>query len=193
MIYKNNTKCSLRQYPPKGVPKGEPSGKGLTLVEIIIALAMMGIIFAAIVPLFGQIRNSWDSKQAAAETLQNGRILIDHMNNNLSKAARITAVSDPSQTVGYIEFMDNDANDLRYDVNSTTGYVDAGGTFHGLGPHKHVFTGAANTGRTAFDQDIDPPMVIRYSAGARRITFRVDANDATCQITVGWHGVWLNE
>ena len=73
------------------------------------------------------------------------------------------------------------------------GYVDAGGTFRGLGPHKHVYTGAANQGRTAYDQDIDPPMIIRYSQGARRITFRVDANDAACEITVGWHGVWLNE
>lgn len=73
------------------------------------------------------------------------------------------------------------------------GYVDAGGTFRGLGPHKHVYTGAANAGITSFDQDIHPPMVIRYSQGARRITFRVDANDAACEITVGWHGVWLNE
>ena len=95
-------------------------------MEMIIAMAMMGIIFAAIVPLFGQIRNSWDSKQAAAETLQNGRILIDHLNSNLSRAIRITAVSDSSQANGYIEFEDNDANDLRYDVNSTTGYVEFG-------------------------------------------------------------------
>jgi len=93
---------------------------------MIIALAMMGIVFAAIVPLFGQIRNNWDSKQAAAETLQNGRILIDHLNRTLSKAVRITAVSDPSQANGYIEFEDNDANDLRYDVNSTTNYVEFG-------------------------------------------------------------------
>ena len=73
------------------------------------------------------------------------------------------------------------------------GYVDAGGTFRGLGPHKHVFTGAANAGRTSYDQDIRPPMVIAYSAGARRVTFRVDANDAACEVTVGWHGWWEDE
>ena len=87
---------------------------------------MMAIIFAAIVPIFGQIRGGWDSKQAAAETLQNGRILIDHLNRNLSKAVRITAVSDSSETDGYIEFEDNDANNLRYDVNSLTDYVEFG-------------------------------------------------------------------
>jgi len=118
MMYENSIKCLPGEY--------RASGKGLTLAEMLIALAMMGIVFAAIVPLFGQIRNSWDSKQAAAETLQNGRILIDHMNRTLSKAVRITDVSDPSQTNGYIEFRDNDANNLRYDVNGTTGYVEFG-------------------------------------------------------------------
>jgi hypothetical protein len=73
------------------------------------------------------------------------------------------------------------------------GYVDAGGTFRALGPHKHVYTGAANTGRTAYDQDITPAEPVSYAAGARRITFRVDANDAACEITMGWHGWWEYE
>jgi len=120
MMYENSIKFLYREH--------RASVKGLTLVEMIIALAMMGIVFAAIVPLFGQIRNSWDSKQAAAETLQNGRILVDHLNRTLSKAVRITAVSDSSQTIGYIEFEDNDANNLRYDVNGTTDYVEFGYT-----------------------------------------------------------------
>jgi len=121
MMYENSIKFLYREH--------RASVKGLTLVEMIIALAMMGIVFAAIVPLFGQIRNSWDSKQAAAETLQNGRILVDHLNRTLSKAVRITAVSDSSQTIGYIEFEDNDANNLRYDVNGTTDYVEFGYPF----------------------------------------------------------------
>jgi hypothetical protein len=86
----------------------------------------MAIIFAVIVPQFRVIQNSWDSKQNSAEKLQNGRVLIDHLNRNLSKAVRITAVSDSSETNGYIEFEDNDANNLRYDVNSTTACVGFG-------------------------------------------------------------------
>jgi hypothetical protein len=75
-----------------------------------------------------------------------------------------------------------------------TDQADGAGTFYPLGPHKHVWTGAANAGRTAFDQDIGPPpAMIRYSAGARCITFRVDANDATAEVTMGWHGWWENE
>ena len=96
----------------------------MTLIETIVSLAIMAIVFAVIVPQFAIMRNNWDSKQAAAETLQNGRILIDHLNRNLSKAVSITAVSDSSTADGYIQFLDNDGNNLRYEIVSS--YVQFG-------------------------------------------------------------------
>ena len=66
--------------------------------------------------------------------------------------------------------------------------ANATGVFHPIGPHKHVYTGAANQGITAFDQNIHPAMPVSYAWGARSITFRVQANDANCEITVGYHG-----
>ena len=98
----------------------------LTLVEMVLSLAIMAIIFAALLPQLRAIDNSWDSQTNSAETLQNGRFLIDHLNRTLAKAARITAVSDTATTSGYIEFIDNDANSFRYDVNSTGNYVEFG-------------------------------------------------------------------
>jgi len=98
---------------------------GLTLMEMLIALAIIGIVFAAILPQFRVIMGSWDSKQGSAEVLQNGRVLIDHLNRNLSKAVQITAVSDLSEVNGYIEFEDNDGNNLRYDVGANS-YVEFG-------------------------------------------------------------------
>ena len=97
---------------------------GVTLVEMIIAVAIMVIVFTAITPLFRGILNSWDSKAGAAETVQNGRVLIDHLKHNLSKAVRITDVSDSNVTTGYIEFEDNDGNTLRYDIAAN--YVEFG-------------------------------------------------------------------
>lgn len=99
---------------------------GMTLVEMVISLSIITIIFAAILPLFGQIREGWESKQAGAETLQNGRILIDHVTRNLTKAVKITSVSDSAETDGYIEFENNDAETLRYDVNSINNYIEYG-------------------------------------------------------------------
>ena len=76
--------------------------RAMTLVEITLAMAIMAIIIAVLLPQFRVIQNSWDSKAGAADALQNGRVLIDHLNRNLSKAVRITAVSGPSETNGYI-------------------------------------------------------------------------------------------
>lgn len=94
----------------------------VTLVELLVALAIMGVIFAAIVPQFRLILHSWESKRGDAEAIQNGRVLTDHLNRNLSKAVLITAVSGPSETNGYIEFKDNDADTLRYDI-AASNYV----------------------------------------------------------------------
>jgi hypothetical protein len=86
----------------------------------------MAIIFAVLLPQLRTIQNSWNTQAGASETLQNARVLTEHLHRNLSKAARITAVSDSSTTSGYIEFIDNDANSFRYDVNSTSNYVEFG-------------------------------------------------------------------
>jgi type II secretory pathway pseudopilin PulG len=99
---------------------------GLTLVELIIALAIVTIVFGAMLPQVRAIQNSWDSRAGASEILQNGRVLTDHINRRLSRAARILAVSDSAETNGFIEFEDNDGNNFRYDINSTTGYVEFG-------------------------------------------------------------------
>jgi len=99
-----------------------PCRGGLTILEIIIALAIITIIFAAVLPQFRVISNGWDSRQAGTEVLQNGRVLIDHISRNLSKAVKITAV-EPNE---YIQFLDNDSNTYQYDINSTSGYVRYG-------------------------------------------------------------------
>ena len=98
----------------------------LTILEIIIALAIITIIFAVVLPQFRVILNGWDSRQAGTEVLQNGRVLIDHISRNLSKAVKITAVSDLNEPNGYIQFLDNDSNTYRYDINSTGSYVRYG-------------------------------------------------------------------
>jgi regulation of enolase protein 1 (concanavalin A-like superfamily) len=86
----------------------------------------MAIIFAVIVPQFRIVRKTWDSQVGITETIQNSRVLVDHISRNLSKAGKITAVSGSSITNGYIEFEDNNANNFRYDVNGLNDYVEYG-------------------------------------------------------------------
>jgi type II secretory pathway pseudopilin PulG len=80
--------------------------RGFTLVELMVAFAIIVIVFAAVVPQFRAIRNSWASAEAKATIIQNGRVLEEHIIRNLSKAKRITAVSSSS-----ITFRDN--NDVN--------------------------------------------------------------------------------
>jgi hypothetical protein len=98
---------------------------GLTIVEMVIAMAIMAVIFAAVLPALRAIQNSWDSKAGDSEILQNGRVLVDHLYRNLSKALKITAVSNSDDTNGYIEFRDIDGNVLRYDIHANS-FVEFG-------------------------------------------------------------------
>ena len=91
--------------------------RGLTLLEMVIAVAIMAILFSALLPHFTTIDRSWDSRCASAQTVQSGRVLLDFLNRNLVKANRIIAVSDPTETNGYIEFEDNSGTIFRCDIN----------------------------------------------------------------------------
>jgi len=99
--------------------------KGVTLVELVVAVSMMTIILTAVLPLFASIRSSWDTKRANTEILQNTRVLIDHLQRNLGPAVQIAGVSPFSQNKGYIEFTAHDGIDYRYSVVSD-GYVRFG-------------------------------------------------------------------
>lgn len=99
--------------------------KGVTLVELVVAVSMMTVILTAVLPLFAGIRNSWDTKQANTEILQNARVLVDHLQHHLASSVRITGVSSSSQEDGYIEFTANDGVDYRYALGGD-GYVEFG-------------------------------------------------------------------
>ncbi len=91
---------------------------GMTLVEILVAMAILVIVFAAVVPQIRAIQNSWGSKRKTVEAIQNGRVLMDHITFNLTQANKVTAVSDFSEITGYVEFEDNDGNTMRYEVGA---------------------------------------------------------------------------
>lgn len=92
---------------------------GMTITEIMVALAILAIIFTAVLPQFRNINQSWDIKRAAAETLQNERILTDHLTRNLSKADLVLAISAANEDNGFIEFRNDDGEVLRYDISNS--------------------------------------------------------------------------
>jgi prepilin-type N-terminal cleavage/methylation domain-containing protein len=93
--------------------------KGLTLVELVISMALVVIVFSAILPQFRVMYRSLDLRQASAETLQNSRIFSEHIGRLLAQAENITAVSAFADNNGYIEFVGSDGNNYRCDCSDS--------------------------------------------------------------------------
>ena len=114
----------------------------MTLLESVIALSIVSIVFAVILPQFRNIYAAWDSRISNGETLQNARVLTEHINRNIQKAVKIVAVSNSSDSTGYIEFEDADGNTMRYDV--------AGDNYIQFGPAGNLATLAGPVSQLQF-------------------------------------------
>ena len=112
----------LRVYRRKSMDDEKDRSRqrcAMTLVEILVAMAILVIVMAAIVPQIRAIRGSWDSKKENVEAIQNGRVLVDHITSQLAEANNITLVSDSNEASGYIEFLNNDGNTMRYEIDAS--------------------------------------------------------------------------
>ena len=76
---------------------------------------------------------------------------------------------------------------VEFELGSTD-QASGAGTFTPKTPKWAYKTGASNAGFDGRKFEIDPPAVLKYSAGIRSITFRVDCSDANVEITITWHG-----
>jgi len=82
------------------------------------------------------------------------------------------------------------SDDCRFELGSCS-LADGAGTFSRVMVPITCATGANKTTRDIEVIDLHPPVVVRY-VDAKSITFRVDANDASCDITCGFAGWWCN-
>ncbi|UCC22541.1 MAG: type II secretion system protein [Planctomycetota bacterium] len=162
---------------------GRRPASGMTLVEMILAMAILVVVFAAIVPQIRAIQNSWGSRREMVEAIQNGRVLIDHIIFNLTQANKITAVSSWTQKSGYIEFEDNDGNVMRYDISSG-GYIEYGP----VGSLSELAGPVSELQFTCYDAcDLDAPIldVSRIRSVTVRSTFTNSASLGRDQTFVG--------
>ncbi len=91
--------------------------KGLTLLEMFIALALLIVVMTSLLPQIASINKGWDSRIHSSNALQNGRVLVEHLNRNLTSATKIIAVSESTENAGYIEFQDNNGDIQRYEIS----------------------------------------------------------------------------
>ena len=73
--------------------------RGFTLAELLVTVAVLGIISAAMAPFLGNFLQHIDSGNAEATLLQEGRWAMDFINRDLSTASATTVVISSSGTV----------------------------------------------------------------------------------------------
>jgi hypothetical protein len=79
------------------------------------------------------------------------------------------------------------SDSCEFELGYTTQAAGAG-TFYPIWAKYISSTGGTFFGVRTYLDILDPPLVLRYLDGVRSITFRVNANDAACEITAGWRG-----
>lgn len=71
--------------------------------------------------------------------------------------------------------------------------IDGGGTFYPVGHQMNLISGAAQSVLVTERCHIVPPIVVRYSDGARSVTRAVTPNDAGCTVSLGYAGFFMQE
>jgi hypothetical protein len=98
---------------------------GTTLVELVVAVAIMAMVFVAVMPVFAGIRNSADTRWANLEMVQNARVLNEQLCRSLAGARRIVAAGASTSDAGYIEFEAADGTVYRCALGAG-GYIEFG-------------------------------------------------------------------
>lgn len=84
------------------------------------------------------------------------------------------------------------SDSCHFEIVSCTA-VAGGGTPTAVTGHYHIFTGANLVGTEDKEREFTPPIIVKYSDGARSISIRVDANDASAEVSCGWMGIVEDE
>jgi prepilin-type N-terminal cleavage/methylation domain-containing protein len=88
--------------------------RGFTLTELLVALAMLGLVLTGVYTLQQQGLYSYRMGAAKVEAQQNARVALDLMIRELRSATSVTAIA-----VGDLTFVDQDGVTIRYNLTGT--------------------------------------------------------------------------
>lgn len=84
------------------------------------------------------------------------------------------------------------SDDVAFHMISTTATAGSGDVTTLCG-HAHLFVGANANPSASHEREFIPPIVVKYSSGARSVTMMVNGNDSSVVVSCGWMGWIENE
>jgi prepilin-type N-terminal cleavage/methylation domain-containing protein len=81
-----------------------PPRRGLSLLEMMVATAMMATLMASIVVVMRTGYSTWNAQEGDIDALENGYGVLRHFVQQMRQAQAVTAISAPSDTTGDLSF-----------------------------------------------------------------------------------------
>jgi type II secretory pathway pseudopilin PulG len=100
--------------------------KAFTLVEVILATAMVAIVAAALVGMIYSNYNNWKLGSGRSTLLQDGRAVLEQMTRILRQAKNFTSVTSPTDQAGQITFTDIAGTTQQFRRNASTSEIEYG-------------------------------------------------------------------
>jgi len=95
-------------------------------VELLLVVVLVAVLMAALSPAIRTVQTGWKAGERRMEVLQNARVAFDEEISVLRQMKRVSAVSGPAETDGFIEFYDKDGNLMRFDLDSQSSFLHYG-------------------------------------------------------------------
>lgn len=108
------------------VKRSARGGRGFTLIEVLVAIAILGILMTAIMVAFDQTVNSTIVVQENAEMMQSIRAATEQFHRELSQAIINNNRPDGEQVYFQIRQLSKDQSVLRFGCTTERGLVEIG-------------------------------------------------------------------
>jgi len=100
--------------------------RGFTLIEILVAIAVLGIIMASLMVAFSQTQMTVNTTREGAEVMQNVRAVTEQLRRELAQAIINNNRPDGEQVYFEIKQLSRDNSVLRFGCTTSRGLMEVG-------------------------------------------------------------------